>query len=113
MNPVRVDFAARNNAPWQDAIVLQLDGAAFDFGDYLPLQMVVRATQFTPAADLDVTNSDHLTVEPDGALGINVPETLLAPLLGTYYYDLRGTEAGDKIVLMYGMLTVTQGLTRS
>lgn len=116
MTPVRVDFAARNNAPWQDAVPLKFtteDGVVtdFDFGDYAPLQMQIKAEEFTPLAEIDVTDSDHLSVEPDGALGIDIPENLMAPLVGTYWYDLRGTSGSDHPVIMYGYVTIAQGTT--
>lgn len=111
MNPARVDFAARNNAAWQDVVVLTLDGATFDFGDYAPLRMQVKVSEFAPLPELDLTDSDDLSIETDGALGINVAESLMTPLVGLYAYDLRGSYGGDEIVLMYGTMIVTQGIT--
>lgn len=111
MNPAEVHFSARNNAAWQDAVVITIDGGPFNFGAYAPLQMQVKATEFTPTAEIDATVGDGLAVETDGALGINIPEADMTPLIGVYYYDVRGTDGADKIILMFGTLTVEQGIT--
>lgn len=117
MNPAEVHFSARNNAPWQDAVPLTItdedgDEVAFDFGDYLPLQMIVRAGEFVPAAEVTATSGNGmLSVETDGALGINIPESELTSLVGTYHYDVRGTSGGDQVVLMFGTVIIEQGIT--
>ena len=111
MTPALVDFVTFNNEAFAEGWTLRFAGSTpFSFADYAPLRMMVRAEEFSSLAELDLTDSDALSHDGDGGLSLLVED--VSHMLGTYFYDLRGTDSGgNSVVLQYGTVTVEQGKT--
>lgn len=112
MTPATVNFRSFNNEAWQEGWTLTFaDASAFDFGDFEPLRMQVKRSEFSTSPVLDLTVGDGLTITVDGGLDLDVPVDDVAALLGSYPYDLIGTVAGEPVVLQVGTVEFAQGKT--
>lgn len=109
---IRIDFQTRNNGAWQEGFKLAFKGgAAFDFGDYSPLTLQVKPTEWQTVPVLNLSESDALSVDIDGGLSIVVSRAEMENLAGSYVYDIKGVDSGEEIVIAHGLLLVTQGVT--
>lgn len=112
MIPATIIFDVSNNEAWLDSFTLAYDdGTAFDFGDYTPVTMQIRAAEFHPEHSLDLSEGDGLTIETDGALTINVAVADMTDLNGEYHHDIIGTIGGSLQVIAKGIVRVRQGIT--
>ena len=76
--------------------------------------MQVKADALQPEADLTVSRGAGLTVRSSdhSILDLTVALADVQALLGSYVYDIVGTQAGDATVVVFGSIDVNQGVTR-
>jgi len=108
-----VEGAVARNATWADDINFFENGAGLDIS-LLDWKLQLRADPEQDSADLELTISDGLSIQLDGAgvssiLRINVPASDLAALRGDYTMDLASQDSTDAVIAWaHGILTFTR-----
>jgi len=114
-----VDLCVPNNAYWQDAFQFGVDGdTSWDFDDKSFI-MEIKVNRDAVAALLTLTSPVRIVVdsEPLRILHFFVTDDDIRAALpnGTYAYDLIMVDDTNdaRTRLMYGNVTITQGVTLS
>lgn len=101
--PARVDFNIWRNADWRQQVTwndVDLSGSTFE--------MDVKTTPGDGTAAASATIDDSGAAA--GILVLSLPDEALAA--GGYHYDLVRINSGERSVLLYGELTVHEGVTQ-
>lgn len=101
--PARVDFNIWRNADWRQQVTwtgVDLSGSTFE--------MDVKAAPGAGAAAATATIDD--TDAGTGVLVLSLADEALAA--GAYVYDLVRIDAGERSILLYGEITVHEGVTQ-
>lgn len=115
MKPAVINWQAFNNEDWAGAIgVVFSDQSPFDWSQYSAIAMQIKADQFAPEAELTLALGSGLTVRAGDASTLDFAAALddVKDLLGSYVYDIIGTNAGDMTMVVRGSIIVSQGITR-
>ena len=117
MKPARIDWLHRTNEQFRFRVVLLMgDGVTpLDLSVYTGLDMQVKADQYQPEPDLELTLSSGITLESGGGNGaINGLSSVatIADMIGVYSYDIKASASGGvSDVVLEGTITFIQGIS--
>lgn len=116
MKPARIDWAHRSNERFEfNVLLVQGDGTPLDLSVYDDLVLQVKADRYQPEPDLELTLADGLALESSGSNGaLNAVSAVstIDDMIGTYFYDVRGTATGGvSDVVLEGTIKFIQGIT--